>query len=130
MGCNISSACNSGILENVTQASCQFVINGIEGKSLDKIIWNLRARAIGDKNATYNIKLENLSKPSEPPILEETTTLEEQEETEWLKYSNAGINPKTQNWIGDTLKATITKQSGSPPIKLQIYVTTQTHYTN
>ena len=136
MGTIISSACNSSMLSSVTQALCEFVLNGISGKTFDKIRWRLSVKAMGDKDTTYNIKLENITKTI--TILEETNIKLKEDKIEingkiiilspWLRYSNGGTI--SQDWVGDTLKASIIKQSGSTPEKLQIYTNTQTHYTD
>lgn len=133
MGSIISSACNSTMLSDVTQASCQFVLNGISGKTFDKIKWRVRVE-FWDKdfpNSRWNIKLENISKAE--IIFEENNWQPEEPEEGWkrpVSYNYGNEGTITENWVGDTLKLTATKQSGDTPKFLQASTITQTHYTD
>lgn len=133
MGTSISSACNSGKKEDATQASCQFAINGIAGKTFDKIKWRvtIKFRDLYSPNSTWNIKFENITKSE--IIFEKNNWQPEEPEKGWKKpflYNYGNANIITENWIEDTLKLTVIKQSGDIPIILQAYTITQTHYSD
>lgn len=131
MGSIISSSCNSGILSDATQASCEFVLNGISGKTFDEIYWRLKVNAQGHKDTTYNIKFENLTKTITIfQVLNTKLCGWEEGDPDLLKLTYNSSDIISQNWVGDTLKASIIKQSGDTPKLLQIYTIAQTHYSD